>query len=215
MALDIMQTLVELLCPTYSAQSACNAFINQPHHQVLDPFGPLLYFLFFPTVFLILFIFVGSRAVFHGNKGINLLIGVAVFIFIIINGAYPIILWIGEFWFIAIFLLFFIYLFTKRHANGGGGPMRGFRGSKKRSWWLNALVGDRELDLRKIISNPKLIDDEIRTLKSKIKEQEDYRKTLPDGYAQKEVVEKISELKDQLKSIEEIKKRGLRRKEAA
>jgi len=125
MALDIMQTLVQFLCPTYSAQSACNAFISQPSHQVMEPMGPMLYFLFFPMVFLILFIYVGSRAIFSGHKGINLLIGVAVLAFIIIQGWYPVILWVGEFWFAILPLLFIFYLITRRHANGGGGGMSG------------------------------------------------------------------------------------------
>jgi len=48
MDLDIMQALVDLLCPTAGAQSSCQQFISAPHHMTLEPFGPLIYFLFFP-----------------------------------------------------------------------------------------------------------------------------------------------------------------------
>ena len=140
MALDIMQTLVQYLCPTYAAEAACNTFINSQSHQIMQPFGPLLFFLFFPAVFLILFIYVGSRAILSGNRGINLLIGIAVFIFIIIQGWYPIILVIGELWFIFLPVLFIFYLITRRHSGGssGGGPMFRIGGSDRTSQLLTA-----------------------------------------------------------------------------
>jgi len=124
MAMDIMQSLVGLLCPTYSAQSACQQFINQPAHQAIQPLGPLIYFLFFPTVFLILLIYIGTGVVLRGNvasvKGLRLLLAVAVLVAIVIQGYYPLILVISDIWFLLLPLIFIIF-FIIRHRGGGGG----------------------------------------------------------------------------------------------
>jgi hypothetical protein len=212
MALDIMQTLVELLCPTYSAQSACNTYINAPAHQVLDPFGPLLYFLFFPTVFLILFIFVGSRAIFTGHKGINLLIGVAVYIFIIINGWYPIILWLGELWFVVLPVLFIFYLFTRRHTGGGssGGGMSGVGGgvaTRGGHWLKESILGERPLDPREWPRQRKLFGDKIKILDDQIKEQKDELEQAKGDREKQAIRANITLLQTQRKEFEIKKKR--------
>lgn len=128
MAIDIMDALVQFLCPTSQSAMMCNQFINTPHHQVLAPIGPLLYFFLFPTIFLIIFIYILSTSVLKGPagaiKGIKLLIALGVYIFIIINGWYSIMLPLAELWFILLPFLGILY-FIVRHFSGGGGPAGG------------------------------------------------------------------------------------------
>jgi hypothetical protein len=126
MAVDIMQTLVEILCPQNpmitNAASTCNQFISS--HAAYGEFGQLLYFLFFPTIFIILFIYILTTFVLPGagpKKGLRMLIAAAVYIFIIINGMYSIVLPISEIWFIVIIFLFGLWYFVRHHFGGGGG----------------------------------------------------------------------------------------------
>lgn len=134
MALDIMQTLVEILCPTHASASACNTFINTQSHQVVQPLGPLIYFLFFPVVFLILLIYIGTGVVLRGNvvtvRGLRLLLAIAVLVAIVIQGSYPIMLWLSDLWFLVLPFIFIIY-FIVRHRGGpgrGGGAAHGIGG---------------------------------------------------------------------------------------
>ena len=123
----ILEPLVGFFCPTSESASACNDFINS-HSSVLPPVGPLFYFLLFPLVFTILFIYILSSTILHGGnltKGMRLLIGISVFIFIIISGWYPIMLVLSEFWFIMVILLFGAWYFIGKHKGGGGGAPGG------------------------------------------------------------------------------------------
>ena len=121
--LEILEALVSFFCPPSDSASACREFI-QNHSQVLPPIGPLFYFLLFPLVFTILFIYILSGTILQGGqkvKWMQMLIGISVFIFIIISGWYPIMLVLSEFWFIMIILLFGVWYFVGKHKRGGGG----------------------------------------------------------------------------------------------
>jgi hypothetical protein len=50
---------------------------------------------------------------------------IAVYVFIIINGMYPIFLALGELWIVFIFLLGFFYIITRRLRGDGGGKKGG------------------------------------------------------------------------------------------
>jgi len=129
--LEILEALVGLFCPTNEAASTCREFISN-HSQVLPPIGPLFYFLLFPIVFTILFIYILSSTILHGGnltKGMRLLIGISVFIFIIISGWYPVMLVLSEFWFIMIIVLFGAWYFIGKHRGGGGGGSGGKGGA--------------------------------------------------------------------------------------
>jgi len=122
--LEILEPLVGFFCPTSEAASTCNEFISN-HSQVLPPIGPIFYFLLFPLVFTIIFIMIlmSSVKVAQG-KGIQVLLGITAFIFIIISGWYPVMLILSEFWYIAIVLLGFLWFikghFGKKEGGGGG-----------------------------------------------------------------------------------------------
>lgn len=124
MVLDVLTELMNFLCPTSNSLSSCQSFVQQPYHQVLQPLGPLLYFFFFPTVIILIFIYILSNAILKGGgltTGLRLLIAVAVYVFIIINGLYPVFLWLSDIWFIVAVILFGFWYFVKGHFGGGGG----------------------------------------------------------------------------------------------
>ncbi len=126
MAIDMMQTLVELLCPQNptlpNASSMCSQFISQQAGFGL--MGQLFYFLLFPTIFLLVFVYIISSSVLKGDAArvrmFNWLIAAGVFIFIVINGYYAIVINVAKFWFFALPLLGIIY-FVLRHFRGGSG----------------------------------------------------------------------------------------------
>lgn len=142
--LEILNWLVGFFCPTSEAASTCREFISN-HSDVLPPVGPIFYFLLFPAVFTILFIMVlmSSVKVAEGKRGMQVLLGVTAFIFIIISGWYPVMLILSEFWYIVIVLLTFFW-FAKSHFGGksGGGTPSGKMSAFSMGGAMSAL-GDR------------------------------------------------------------------------
>lgn len=124
MALELMDMLVQFLCPTSNAASQCQSFISS-HSGIAPPFGAYIYFLFFPTVFLLLFLWIVFKDAIKANKGISLIASIAVYVFIIIQGLYPIFLALGELWIVFIFLLGFFYLIIRRFRSDKGGGGKG------------------------------------------------------------------------------------------
>jgi hypothetical protein len=140
---DIYGILISVLCPTQGSDSVCRDFINAPGHQTLAPLGPLFYFLLFPSVFIILFVFILSGRMVHQHAGVRLLFGVTAFIFIIISGWYPVFLFLSEFWYMFAIMLIGLWVFVKMFWGGGGG--NGPKGSNMPGMGgLNSLgIGDQ------------------------------------------------------------------------
>jgi hypothetical protein len=146
--LEIMEALVSFLCPTSEAASSCREFI-QNHSSVLPPIGPLFYFLLFPLIFTILFVYILSDTVLFGGrlKWAKVLIGVSAFIFIIISGLYPVALVLSEFWYILIVILgvwWFIKGHKKESAGGGGGGGKGAMSALRFGGAMGALMSKKQ-----------------------------------------------------------------------
>ncbi|MEM7815632.1 MAG: hypothetical protein QXN71_00760 [Candidatus Aenigmatarchaeota archaeon] len=135
MSYEILEPFINLLCPTSEAASSCRDFISS-HSNVVPPIGPVLYFLLFPIVFIIIFVYILKSSILPGGNlgnGLQALIGISVFIFIIINGWYPLMLVLSEVWFIVIIFLFGVWYFISKHhkgkgSGGGGGSFPGLGG---------------------------------------------------------------------------------------
>jgi len=154
MALELMDMLVQFLCPTSNSASLCQNFISA-HQSVMPPFGQYIYFLFFPTVFLLLFLWIVFKDAIKANKGISLIATIAVYVFIIIQGLYPIFLALGELWIIVIFLLGFLYFIIHRFRGEGGGGGKGGGigglvggGIKAVGGWASGDISSREKDIK-------------------------------------------------------------------
>jgi len=121
MATDIFQLLVDIL--KISPQ-----LVNE--YAVQGPLYQIFYLFFFPALFIIVFIFILSRIVMPEHKGLRLLIALAVYAFIILQGYYNFFVYISEFWLIILIILGFIwFIIGRRGGEGVRGKVLGGKGS--------------------------------------------------------------------------------------
>ena len=203
MAFELMEMLVQFLCPTSNAASQCQSFISS-HSSIAPPMGQYIYFLFFPTVFLLLFLWIVFKDAVKANKGISLIATIAVYIFIIIQGLYPIFLALGELWIIFIFILGFFYIIIRRFRKDSGG---GKSGKMTANMGMAQIAKEMAFGKREL--NPAIRKLKGKELGDKIKELEAYMKTLSSSEERKGVAEQISALKADRKELEKRKNMGL------
>ena len=86
---ELIDLLVDVLCQQGTA-SECHSFIN----SYPDPVQQMVFFLFFPMVFLIIFVHILGSSISQraGSTKFTLLISTAMFLFIIFQGWYYIFL---------------------------------------------------------------------------------------------------------------------------
>jgi len=114
MAVDIFEMLVDILK------------INQNLVYEYSSQGPLyqiFYLLFFPTLFIIVFIYFLSNAVMKEHRGLKLLIAVGVFAFIILQGYYSFFATISKYWLFGLLVLGFLYIISGKIRGGGAKGM--------------------------------------------------------------------------------------------
>ena len=118
--MDILQQLIDIL--------GINCSLVNCYYP--NPIEGLFYLVFFPSVFAILFIYVLSGSIIRGSesfpKGLRLLIGISVFLFIIFQGWYTALVSISKLWFILIIILGGLWWFIKAHFGEGGKAGGGF-----------------------------------------------------------------------------------------
>ncbi len=94
----------------------------------------IFYLVFFPTLFVLLFIYLlTSRGAIGLHRGFKVLISIAVYAFIILNGWYSYFIMLSEFWLFMLIILGGVYFFWARGGTkggqlaqaGGGGQARG------------------------------------------------------------------------------------------
>jgi hypothetical protein len=103
----------------------------------------MFYLVFFPIVFIIIFIYMLSNKLFGHHKGLRILIAVAVFAFIILQGWYYFFMNLGELWYIGLIILgfFWLILYGLRGGIGGGGAQsRAGDGSESKGGIAHKLV---------------------------------------------------------------------------
>jgi hypothetical protein len=122
MEFEIFEVLTQILCPG-NAIGSCQNFISSHSDAPYGVMGQLFYFLVIPTVFLILLIFflIGTLPKLAPHPGVRILVSVVIFIYIIISGWYPILLFLGDMWFFATITIGALYFFLKKVEGGGGG----------------------------------------------------------------------------------------------
>lgn len=134
---DISQITQQFLC--YGNSDCANLF-NQYTYQ---PMEGIFYLIFFPIVFIIVFIFLLSNKLFGGHKGLKILISVAFFAFIILQGWYYWFMQLGKIWYIGIIILgfFWLLLYGLRGGIGGsGGAQARAGGASKASSILTQTI---------------------------------------------------------------------------
>lgn len=131
--MELLEILTQVLCPTSEAASQCQNFISNHSDAAYGVIGQLFYFLLFPTIFILLFVWMAVERM-NVDKKISTLASVGVLIFVVMSGWYPLFLILSEVWFIVLILggLFYILIhrghFGKDNKGGGGGGKGRFFG---------------------------------------------------------------------------------------
>ncbi len=101
MAADALEMIMSVMCQQ-NTLAQCESFV-QAYPDITQQ---VLWFLFFPTIFIILFIYKLSDKVAENiNQKFKVLIGVAIFVFIVVQGWYHFFLILSKFWFVSIIIL--------------------------------------------------------------------------------------------------------------
>ena len=123
---ELLQTVIEF----FRVQNFASTYSN--------PLDQFLYGIFFPSILLVILIYLLIQRIFPEHRGLAVLLGVSFYIFIIVyppNAAtslYAAFAPIGAFWYLVVILIGIIYLFFTRflpsdraRGGGGGGGARG------------------------------------------------------------------------------------------
>ena len=144
---EVLELAMQLLCQQ-DTLSKCEEFIS----GYADPLQQVLFFLFFPAIFIIIFIEQLSSIV-TSAKRYSTLFGVAVFIFIVIQGWFHYFLLFGKYWFMSVIIIGGFFVMLRKMGPGGGGE-KGKGGSRvveeagknTADMFVKAITGGRELN---------------------------------------------------------------------
>lgn len=115
---DVLQVLQQFLC--YGGNQGCIQEFQS--YAFKPPMEGLFYLVVFPIVFIIVFIYLLAHKLFPTHRGLNILISVAFFAFIILQGLYQWFMMLGKIWYIALIILGFFWLALYGLRGGIGGP---------------------------------------------------------------------------------------------
>ena len=96
-----------------------------------DATNQFLFLVFFPSIFVLLIIYLLSHRVLHEHKGLTMLVSVVFYIFVIVyqpnsqKSLYSAIAPLGEFWFLLVIILGVVWFFLHKTFNWGGGAKAG------------------------------------------------------------------------------------------
>jgi len=161
---DVLDFLVNFLCQA-NTQSQCWEFIN----GYADPTQQLVFFLFFPTIFVIIFITELSNTI-SASKKLGVLFSLAIYMFIVFQGWYYIALTLSKMWFIAVIILVGFWVVLTKMGAGGGGGTRGGNGNTGRS----LLDAAKKIAIKNTALNPY----EIAQLRTEIERLEQAKNAL-------------------------------------
>jgi len=96
-----------------------------------DATNQFLFLVFFPSIFVLLIIYLLSHRVLHEHKGLTMLVSVVFYIFVIVyppnseKSLYSAIAPLGEFWFLLVIILGVVWFFLHKTFNWGVGGKAG------------------------------------------------------------------------------------------
>jgi hypothetical protein len=175
MALDVLEVLMGVLCQRDTLYQ-CQQFVQ----EYPDVVTQTIYFFFFPTVFMIVFVYLLAASVAGDDKvakKFKAMIGVAIFVFIVLQGWYHIILILSKFWFFSIIIMGGYYVFVYKMGVKKGEPQSGTKGTAGRAFDSLANYAGRRISSA-IRGDEKTIISRIERLQ---KEVVSYEKTI-DSY---------------------------------
>ena len=128
-----------------------------------NPIYQLFYLFFFPTIFILIFIYlITSKGPISQQKGLKLLVSVAVFAFIIISGYYSYFVMFSEYWLFGLLILGVVYMFWSRG---------GFYGKEGQTAQTKGISGGLRGDLFKVIKGKMTgeFKDRVQMIESQMK----------------------------------------------
>ncbi len=118
--MDIVDFFAEIFKLDYS-------MVNE--YAAQGPLYQIFFLVLFPTIFLIFFIYIASNLAVHSHKGIRILVAVAIYAFIVLQGYYKWFVIISKFWIFGLIVLAFLWIILSRgrepSGGGGGGGAQG------------------------------------------------------------------------------------------
>ncbi len=143
-------------------------------YAMQGPIYQIFYLFFFPSLFILLFIYIlTSRGILGLHKGIKLLVSVAVYAFIILNGWYDYFVRASEFWMFMLIILGVVYFFWARGGTRGGAVAQagGQGGAPKGRSVFSSLGSQLANRLKKsatheIQDQERMINDYLKALKN-------------------------------------------------
>jgi hypothetical protein len=120
----------------------------------------LFYLFFFPTVFIILLVYILTNFIFRGEgntpRGLRLLISVTLYAFIIMEGLYTMFTSLSRFWWLFAVILIGLWAFIRHLIGGGVGKMPSLGGGALGSFAkgkLSNIITGEERELEKKINH--------------------------------------------------------------
>ena len=198
---DMLQLLIDIF--KISPQ-----MVNE--YSTVSPLEQIFYLFFFPTLFIIVLIFVLTRYITE-HKGINLLIALAVYAFIIFQGMYNWFVFLSKYWLFGLVFLAFIYLILGRLGQPRGAKGKAFEGKGKGGKFLGFLedVTGKKLNPKDILKFGKMIDRDIQQLIKRKKILDKRSKELgSDSAAANLVYNQIAQVDQALATLQNFKQSG-------
>jgi hypothetical protein len=171
MAVDIFQMLVDIfrISPSMVSQYAS-----------ATPLEQWFYLFFFPTLFIIILIYILVSHWMSEHRGLSILLAIAVYAFIIFQGFYSWFVFLSPYWLILLLVLGGIWLFFRPRGGGGasgmtsgkkgkGGKLLGFledvTGKKFNPAQIAKLHKMIERDMKRLLERKKTLEKRASELK--------------------------------------------------
>lgn len=199
---DILQMLIDIF-------KINPQMVNQ--YSTVSPLEQIFYLFFFPTLFIIVLIYILSSHFMSEHKGLSILIAVAVYAFIIFQGLYNWFVFLSPYWLFLLLILGGIWLFFR--PRGGGGARGMTAGDKKgRGGKLLGFLEDvtgKKLNPKDVVKFGKMIDRDIQQLFKRKKILDKRSKELgSDSAAANLVYNQIAQVDQALATLQNFKQSG-------
>lgn len=202
MATDILQMLADIL--KISPQ-----VMNQ--YASASPLEQLFYLLFFPMVFVIVFIYILTSRWMYEHKGLRILIAVAAMAFIVLQGFYNYFVIFSQWWFVGLLVLGVFWFLFGRRPPAGGGAAQGFTSNKKGGGivnYLESLTG-MELNPAQAARLKQELKRQIRYFQEEVKALEDQLKQAKGPEEKNMLQSELANKKAVLAKLTEFQKKGM------
>lgn len=200
---EIIQILIDFLCVGNSAYE-CQRFVAGYENPIVQ----LLWFAFFPIVFILLFTIELAGSVSAAGTKYKTLIGMGIIILIIIQGWWHIILWVSKIWWFSLLILGGLYVFTHKMGMKNDRGVSTQQSTGSQHWLRTALLGSQPLDPRIRAANQKLVRGRKELVSAQIKELEKERK-LVGPREQAEIGRELANLRVVMEDLKRRERKGL------